>query len=175
MKGKYGLVTLSDDDSEEKVLVGPNYFMEARQSEKDSNSDNDFDSEDDGEDNDREISQRPNTDEDKEDSKDNFDSNGDRQVEPVEAPTSPFGFDYGKQPLFPPAYEGLYNVLPNPYLPPYNFNNIPLPIINQYLQRRAYNAGLRYPAPAQQYPSYYGQSQYSPNVYSPLSRYFFVQ
>lgn len=172
LKGKYGLVSLSDDEGDEKVLVGPNYFMEARLSEKD--SDNDFDNEQD----DDEISRGPDTDDDKEDSKESFDKNSnDRQVEPVEIQTSPFGSDYGKHPQFPPAYEGLYNFLPNPYLPPYNFNNVPLPIINQYLQRRAYNAGLRYPSPVQQYPGLYGQNEYSSNSpsYSPFTRYFFVQ
>lgn len=177
LKGKYGLVSLSDDD-EEKVLVGPNFFgAQSRLSEKGINSDSDFDNEqtdvDDVDGDEREISRRPDTDYEKEDSKDRFNKNdnGDRQVEPVDNGENPFGFEYGKQPQFPPTYEGLYNYIPNPFLPPYNFN-IPLPLINQYLQRRAYNAGLRYPSAA--VPEYPGYGQHSP-AYSPFTRYVYIQ
>jgi hypothetical protein len=171
-KGKYGLVSLSDDDNEGKVLVGPNFFSQGRLSSKASiNSEDDNDQDDYEEE--RESSLRGESDE----SKDSFSKNdNDRQVEPVDQSESPYGFEYGKQPQFPPTYEGLYNLLPNPYLPPFNFN-IPLPLINQYLQRRAYN---RYPSQqsfdASQYPGVYGQSQYanSPS-FTPYSRYFFVQ
>lgn len=180
-KGKYGLVSVSDDDINDRVLIGPNYFAQSRLSEKDLNSDSDFENDraeiDDIED-DRETSRRPYNEEDVENSRDNFDNNssGDRQVEPVDNSESenPYGFNYGKHPLFPPTYEGIYN-LPNPYLPPYNFN-IPIPLLNQYLQRRAYNSGLRYSSAAQ-HPGAYGQQQFNPNPqpYSPFSRYFFVQ
>lgn len=176
LKGKYGLISLTDDSNDERVLIGPDYFAQSRLSEKDLNSDSDFENdraEIDDVDDDREISRRPDSEEDAENSKDNFDnnSNGDRQVEPVDNSESHLGFNYGKHPLFPPTYEGIYNFLPNPYLPPYNFN-LPIPLLNQYLQRRAYNSGLRYA----QLPSSYGQ-QFNPNPqpYSPFSRYFFVQ
>jgi hypothetical protein len=171
-KGKYGLVSLSDDDGDERVLVGPDFFTQARLSDKASEYDNEQGDVEDGEGDDREISRRPDTDFEKEDMK-----NGDRQVEPVDNIESPYGIEYGKQPLFPPSYEGLYNFLPNPYLPPYNFNNVPLPIINQYLQRRMFNSGLRYPSAAGVYPEAYGQPQYNTNQpqYSPFSRYFYVQ
>jgi len=177
-RGKYGLVSLSDDDTEERFLVGPDYFTQARLSEKASSFDGDQ-SEDDTDGDEREISRRPDTDDDNDAiiKPDNYNKNDDRQVEPAENSENPYGLEYGKQPIFPPAYEGIYNFLPNPYLPPYNFNNIPLPIINQYLQRRAYNAGLRYPSVASQYPESYGQPQYNSHSpsFSPFSRYFYVQ
>lgn len=189
LKGKYGLVS-SDDDSDEQVLVGPNYFAQARLTEKEINSDSDFDNDkaeiDDIDVDEREDSRRPDmeSEDDKEDSKDNFNSNGDRQVEPVDNSQSPFGFGYGSNPnLFPPSYEGIYNYLPNPYLPPYNFN-VPQPIINQYLQRRAYNAGFRYPSQfsgiyggQQQHQQQQHQQQFNSNSpsFSPFARYFYVQ
>lgn len=177
-KGKYGLVSVSDDNSDERVLIGPNYFAQSRLSEKDLHSDSDFENDrvEIDEEDDRESSRRPDNEDDIDNSKDTFgnNSNGNRQTEPVDNSENPFGFTYGKHPLFPPTYEGIYN-LPNPYLPPYNFN-FPTPLLNQYLQRRAYNSGLRY-ANAAQYSGAYGQQQFNPNSqqYSPFSRYFFVQ
>lgn len=163
-KGKYGLVSLLDDSGDERVLVGPEFFTQARLSEK-----ADFDTEqseaDDTEGDDRESARRP----DEEDTK--------NQAEPADSGYNPYGIEYGKQPLFPPAYEGFYNLSPNPYLPPYNFNNVPLPIINQYLQRKAYNVplGLRYPS--QGYAEAYGQPHFNTNQtpYSPFTRYIYVQ
>lgn len=189
LKGKYGLVT-SDDENDEQFLVGPNYFSQARLSEKEINSDSDFNNDkaeiDDIDADEREDSRRPEMEpeDEREDLKDNFSSNGDRQVEPVDNSQSPYGFGFGNSPLFPPSYEGIYNFLPNPYLPPFNFN-VPQPIINQFLQRRAYNAGIRYPSLASQYAGIYGrhqlqqqpQPQYNPSgpSFSPFSRYFYVQ
>lgn len=161
-------MSLSDDDNEGKVLVGPNFFTQGRLSNKATiNSDDDIDQDDYEEE--REVYRRSESED-----KDSYSKNeNDRQVEPVENPESPYGFEYGKQPLLPPSYEGLYNLLPNPYLPPFNFN-IPLPLINQYLQRRAYN---RYPSFSSQYPGVYGQSQYNANSpsFTPYNRYFYVQ
>jgi hypothetical protein len=158
-------VTLSDDDREGNILVGPGYFTQGRLSNTAPIS-----SEDDQDDFDDEVSRQ---DTDVEDSKENFDkNNSDRQVEPAENLENPYGVEYGKQPLFPPSYENFYNLLPNPYLPPYSFN-LPLPLINQYLQRSAYR---RYPLQASQYPGIYGQSQYNANQpsFSPYNRFFFV-
>lgn len=157
-------MSLSDDDNEGKVLVGPNFFSQGRLSNKAT-----ITSEDDGDQDDyyeeREVSRRGDAEDLKNDS--------DRQVEPVDNSEGSYGFEYGKQPQFPPTYEGLYNLLPNPYLPPFNFN-IPLPLINQYLQRRAYN---RYPSLASQLPGVYGQSQYNQNSpsFTPYNRFFYVQ
>lgn len=183
LKGKYGLVSLSDNsDSDEKVLVGPNYFAEARLSaEKEINSDSDFDNEqtegDDFDGDETESSRQPDSDNEKEEPKESFDKNpnADRQVEPFDNSENPFGFEYGKNPVFPPTYESIYNYLPNPYLPPFNFN-IPPPLLNQYLQRTAYNPGLRYRSQFQ-YPGAYGQNQYSGNSpsFNPFTRYFYVQ
>lgn len=163
MKGKFGLLTLSDEDREGSILVGPDYFSQGRLSNTQPiNSDDDQDEFDD------EISRR---DPYGENYKDIFSKNdNERQVEPAENLESPYGIEYGKQPLFPPSYEGLYNLLPNPYLPPYSFN-LPLPLLNQFLQRSAYR---RYPPSLpSQYPGAYGQSQYNAN-FSPYNRYFFV-
>lgn len=173
-RGKYGLISLSDDLNEENVLVGPSYYAQSRLSEKEINSDSKY--EIDRDEADEENSRRPDTDEDREDSKDNFDKNeGDRQVEPFDNSENPFGFEFGKQPVFQPTYEGFYNYLPNPYLPPYNYNHA-LPIINQYSQRR--NAG--YPQFALQNQGFYGsrpQQQFKANSpsYYPYNRFFYVQ
>lgn len=167
LKGKYGLYSFgaADDDNEERVLVGPGYFTQARLSNKGVMS-ADYDSDSDDVD-DREPSKRPDVDEDKDD---NFNRNqGEREVEPVDNSENPYGGEYAKQPIFPPAYEGVYGYLPNPYLPPYNFN-LPLPIINQYLQRRNYNAAVRYPSIVPQYPDVYG----NPPTYTPFTRYVYV-
>lgn len=190
IKGKYGLVSLSDDDSsDERVLVGPNYFAQARLSEKKINSDSSFDNDraevDDVDNEDIEMSRQPDLDSeyDNEDSKYNQNPNGDRQVEPVDNSQGPFDFGFGRNPSFPPTYDGLYNYLQNPYLPPYSFN-LPLPLVNQYLQRRTYNSGIRHPSLASQYPGVYGQQQqqlhpqqYNPQspAFSPFSRFFYVQ
>lgn len=190
LKGKYGLVSLSDDgNADENVLVGPNYFAQARLSEKMINSDSIFDNDraevDDVDDEDREMPRQPDLDseDENEDSKYDQNPNGDRQVEPVENSQNPFAFAFGHNPLFPPTYDGMYNYLQNPFLPPYSFN-VPNPIVNQYLQRRAYNSGIRYPSIASQYPGVYGQQQqqlqaqqYNPHspAFSPFSRFFYVQ
>ena len=187
IKGKFGLVSLTNyDGDDENLLVGPNYFAQARLSEKRTESESDSDDDqaeidDINNANNREIS-RPNnySEEDNEYSKENIDKIGDRQVEPVENSQSPLGFEYGNNPLFPPTYEGFYNYLPNPYLPPFNFN-IPIPLINQYLQRKALNSSFRYPsfASAQQYAEGYGQNrrQYNANSpsFTPFTRYLYVQ
>lgn len=161
LKGKFGLLTLSDDDREGTILVGPDYFTQGRLSNTAP-----INSEVDQDDFDDEISRQ---DTDSEDSKDeNSDkNNGDRQVEPTENLNNPYGIEHGKLPIFPPAYENFYNLLPNPYLPPFTFN-LPLPLINQYLQRSAYR---RYP-----YPGVYGQSQYNanPSSFTPYNRFFYV-
>lgn len=181
IKGKYGLVNLGDDGDDESLLVGPNYFTQARLSEKIIESDSDFENDraeiDDADE--RELSRPSNTDseDEKEDSIENIDKNGERQVEPVENSQSLFGLEYGNN-LFPPTYDGIYNFLPNPYLPPFNFN-IPIPIINQYLQRKAFNSALRYPSLASQYPGGYEQNQRQYNAnspsFTPFTRYFYVQ
>lgn len=185
LKGKYGLVSLSDGVSEDKVLVGPSYYAQARlKAEKDLNSESEESDEaeiDDIDSNDRESFRRPGSDQNKEDSSDRFDKNGsdERQVEPVENSESPYGFEFEKQPIFQPTYEGFYNVLPNPFLPPYNFN-LPYPLINQYLQRRSsFNAGRYAPQAVPQYPSTFARQQYNPqynpNAYSPFTRLLYVQ
>lgn len=166
LKGKYGLVSISDANDEERLLVGPNFYAQARLSDKEFYPDSDSDNyqPDDVDDSDERSGER-----------EDFNKNGDgeRQVEPTDNYENPFGLALGKYPLFPPAYEGYHNFLINPYLPPYNLN-IPFPILNQYLQRRAYNA------PAPRYPNYgqgLGQGLYntnSPSI-SPFSRYFYVQ
>lgn len=173
-------MSVSDDEGDDEILVGPNYFAQSRLSEKGFYSDSDFENDqaeiDDIDADEKESAKRPNKDseEEKEEIKESIDKNGDRQVEPVE--NTPFGFGYGNNPLFSPSYEGFYNYLPNPYLPPFNFN-IPIPILNQYLQRKAYNSGLRYPFSSSQvplqYPTSYGQNQQQ--LGAPFSRYFYVQ
>lgn len=167
VRGKYGLVSLSDDDNG-RVLVGPNYFAQGRLSSSDINTDldNDQADTDDIEAEDNENSRRPNTGSDK-------DGDDERQIEPVDNSETPYGIEYGKLPIFPPNYENVYNWLPAPFLPPHGY--MPLPLINQYLQQRANNAGLRYPSAISQYPSFYPQNQYNPNAsYSPF-RYFHAQ
>lgn len=178
-KGKYGLVSLSDDDNEDKVLVGPNYFAQARLSDKDA----DQAEADEADADEQEFLRRPDSEDDKEYAKDQFIKGNDneRQVEPFDNSENPFGFEFGKQPIFPPAYDNIYNYLPNPYLPPYSYNLAPT-LLNQYLQRRsAYNSGLRYQQPqiVSQYSGAgsYGNQQYNPNPssYGSYPRFVFVQ
>lgn len=92
---------------------------------------------------------------------------------------SPYGIpEYGKYPLFPVAYDRFnYLQSSNPYfLPPNSY--VPLPLANQYLQRRAFNpAAMRYPQIIPQYSSFYGQDQYNPTNASPYAPYrvFYAQ
>lgn len=184
LKGKYGLVSLSDGISDDKVLVGPGYFAQARlAAEKELNSESDSESDeaeiDDVDGSDREIFRRPGSDQSKEDTNDRFDKNDERQVEPVDNSESPYGIEFERQPIFQPTYEGFYNVLPNPFLPPYNFN-LPHPLINQYLQRRSSGGAGRYGTQAvPQYRGNFAPQQYNPqynsNPYSPYTRLFYVQ
>lgn len=185
LKGKYGLVSLSDGVSNDKVLVGPGYYAQARlAAEKELNSESDFESDEaeteDTDGSDREAPRRPASDRSKEDTNDRFDNNesDERQVEPVENSESPYGFEFERQPIFQPTYEGFYNVLPNPFLPPYNFN-LQHPLINQYLQRRSSNAGRFGPQAVPQYRGNFASQQYNPqynpNAYSPFTRLLYVQ
>lgn len=93
---------------------------------------------------------------------------GNKQTESSDNVQFPYGIEYGKHPLFPPAYDNFFNY-PSPYfLPPNAY--VPVPITSQYLQRRASNAVLRYPPVVPQYPAF-------PNAALPFSPYrlFYAQ
>lgn len=181
-KGKYGLVSLTGDDDETQILVGPEFYSEARLSDKGIDSD-------DEEDNDKveiekeesESSRHPNAGVKYE--KDEMNEiNYNKNFEDFENPQIQYGIEYNKQkypvpPLFTPSYENALSFhlqQDAPYfLPPNSY--VPIPIINQYLQRRAlYNAALRYPSNISPYPPssvYYGlqNDQTIPQFVAPQS------
>lgn len=148
-KGKYGLVSLAGiDDDEGQVLVGPEFLSEGRLSDKgiDSNDNYDDIDGDDKVDNEEinaqesDNSKRPNV-------------SGNDNEKNVENLPFPYASDFSKYPLFPPAYDNVLNYQSPYFLPPNSY--FPVPITNQYLQRRA---SLRYPSAISQYPSLYGQN-----------------
>ncbi|CRK95818.1 CLUMA_CG009270, isoform A, partial [Clunio marinus] len=110
--------------------------------------------------------------------KENSKQNGsdDREVDPIENPPNPYGIDIGKYPIFQPSYEGAISYIPNPFLPPFNFN-FPPPLYNRFLQRRTQNANLRYPQSFPQYADAYNRYNLNanPSAFSPFNRYFFIQ
>lgn len=173
LKGKYGLASISNDDND-KVLVGPNYYAESRLAEKgiDSYPENYQTDADDIEAEENENMRQSSKDEEKTET-DFKQGDNERQVEPVDNSESEYGFDFGKSPLMQQNYEGMYNWSPNPYMQQQAY--MPIPMNNQFLQRRAFNTGLRYPA-APQYPSAYNPPQYdsNPPPYAPF-RYYIVQ
>jgi hypothetical protein len=157
LKGKYGLLSLSDDDQDEKLLVGPSFFAQARYTDQKMNKNDDDDvNNDDNSQNEESYKKQSQIDAE--------DYNKDTQIEQGQInfgyPYS--GFDYNKQQQVPPSYENPYNYLPYPYLPPYNFN-LPFPIASQYLQRRTLNPGLRYPTIV------------SPPIITPYGKFIYVQ
>jgi hypothetical protein len=167
-RGKYGLVSLSGNEEEDdgSVLVGPEFLSEARLHDKGIDSDDDNDKVDVVDEN--ESSKNSNRGDE-----DNKEVDNNRQVEPVENQEFPYNFVYGKYPLIPPSYENLLNFHQPYFLPPNSY--IPGPLLNQYLQRRAFDAALRYPSLYSQYPTLYGQNQYSnPAQYTPF-RVFYAQ
>lgn len=156
---------MDDEGDSGRILVGPEYLSEARLADK--NADDD--------------------DEDNFNEKVEYDGNSRNNVrdnEHLKRPVvleeekeedsrdyeNPYGTaEYGKFPLFP-VTQDRYNFQQNPYfLPPNSY--VPIPIANQYLQRRAFNpAAMRYQQAISQYPSYYGQDQYNTHA-SPYSPY----
>lgn len=181
-RGKYGIVSLGSEDDEEgrRILVGPDYLAEARLSDKgiDSNDEED------------DINAS-----DKVDFETNNRKHHSNEVDGLKRPVvleeekdednkeiqSPYGVpEYGKYPLFPVAFDR-FSFPSNPYFLPISSPNsyVPLPIANQYLQRRAFNpAAMRYPQIIpQSYPSFYGQEQYNPTNASPYApfRVFYAQ
>jgi hypothetical protein len=126
LKGKYGLLSLSDDEPDEKLLVGPSFFAQARYSDPKNSNKDDEDDNDENSRNEESIKKQD-------------------QIEPGQTTFGyPYGYDFNQQTQIPPQYENPYDYLQQPYLPPYNFN-LPFPIASQYLQRRTLNPGLRYP------------------------------
>lgn len=156
-KGKYGLLSLSDDDNINKLLVGPAFFAQARRSDDVRTKDDD----------DEITSSEENSTYDESAQKPFINSNSDNQDAQIDA-DNPYGypFEYNKQPSFQPAFEIPYNYLPY-YLPPYNPNNIPFPLHGQYLQRRTLNPNLRY-AP-------HTPQVISAPIVTPYGRFVFVQ
>ncbi|CAO1317712.1 unnamed protein product [Diamesa hyperborea] len=170
LKGKYGLASISNDDND-KVLVGPNYFAESRLAEKGIDSyPESYQNEDDIEAEENENMKQSNKDEEKAETEQ---GDNERQVEPVDNLESEYGFDFGKSPLMQQNFEGMYNWSPNPYMQQQAY--MPIPMNSQFLQRRGFNTGLRYPS-APQYPSAYNPPQYdsNPTPYAPF-RYYIVQ
>ncbi|KAL7047341.1 hypothetical protein ACKWTF_002871 [Chironomus riparius] len=155
-KGKYGLVNIGTDDDQTQFLVGPEFLAEARLSDKgiDSDGEEEFDTEDKVENEDSktmegENSRRQSTIEKEKDDVNELDSN--KHTESSDNLQFPFGIEYGKHPQFPPAYDNFFAYQSPYFLPPNAY--VPVPINNQYLQRGASNAVLRYP-------SYSGYSQF---------------
>lgn len=88
---------------------------------------------------------------------------------------SPYGIpNYGKYPLFPVAHDRFNYYQQNPYfLPPNSY--VPIPIVNQYLQRRSYNAAMRYPQIMSPYQKYYDNEPFNPsNAFAPV-RFYYAQ
>lgn len=177
-RGKYGIVSFGmDDDSEAggRILVGPEYLSEARLADKSA------DSNDDDEDNFNERAELDGNDRNNgRDSNENLkrpvvlEEEKDEDTRDYE---NPYGTaEYGKFPLFP-VTQDRFSYQQNPYfLPPNSY--VPIPIANQYLQRRAFNpAALRYQQAISQYPSYYGQDHYNtnPSPYSPYRVFYAPQ
>jgi hypothetical protein len=137
-RGKYGLATLSDDETE-KILVGPNFYAEARLSDKGIDADDDQEN-DESEMSESEVKMEDSRSKEKKQKLPSYypkDRDNVQQIEPVESE-----FEYVNQKLIPSNLDTYYNYVPNPYLPPHSYGQIPL--INQYLQRRAFNP-YRYP------------------------------
>lgn len=157
-KGKYGLLSLSDDDNINKLLVGPAFFAQSRRADDVRTKD----------DNDDEIvSSEENYAYDESAKKPFANSNSDNQDVQIDA-ANPYGYpyDYNK---FPPAYDIPYNYLPY-YLPPYSPNSMPFPIHGQYVQQRTLNPNLRYAAVPQRQPQVI-----SAPIVTPYGRFVFVQ
>lgn len=152
-------MTLADNENE-KILVGPNFYAEARLSDKGIEADDDSEHSDDENESESDKDKRIDEAKKKIDEKHRskfphyFPSknNNEKQIEPVGSE-----YEYVDNRLIPSNLDVYYNYLNNPYLlPPHNY--MQYPIINQYLQRRAFNA-YRYPFSFNQqvvpYPSYY--------------------
>lgn len=161
VKGKYGLVTLADNENE-KILVGPNFYAEARLSDKGIEADEDNENTENDE-TDMESTPDKKFDESKKKSDEKhkikipnyYPKDNEKQIEPVESE-----YEFVDQRLIPSNLDAYYNYIANPYLLPAH-NYMPIPIINnQYLQRRAFNP-YRYPYSYNQqlrpYPYYYVQ------------------
>lgn len=153
-KGKYGLVNIGTDDDQTQFLVGPEFLAEARLANKeiDSDGEEEYDTEDkveveDSKTIESENSRRQSTIEKEKDDVNELDSN--KQTESSDNLQFPFGIEYGKHPQFPPAYDNFFGYQSPYFLPPNAY--VPVPINNQYLQRRASNAVLRYPIALSQY------------------------
>lgn len=137
LKGKYGLLSLSEDDNVNKLLVGPTFFAQARRGDELRTKDED----------DENLSEE-NLTYDEGSKKPYINSNSDNQDVQVDPSNSyEYPFDYNRQPhpsqQFPPSFDLPYNYMPY-YLPPYNLQNMPYPAPGQYFQRRTMNPNLRY-------------------------------
>ena len=164
----------SDDGEEEtRYLVGPEFFAEARLSNKQVDpNDEEYSGGDKVEikntnfnAHESEILKQSNAILEQEKETDGEPNN---YEESLEISGSPYGVpNIGKYPLFPVAYDRFNYLQQNPiFLPPNSY--VPIPIINQYLQRRSYNAALRYPQIISPYPQYYNPS----NTYAPVRLYY---
>lgn len=162
---------MDDDNEGGRILVGPEYLSEGRLADKgietpyDDEEDN-FNDKEDNRANEREILKRPVVVEDERDENENH-----KYFE------NPYGSaEYGKYPLFPVTQDRYNYLQQNPFfLPPNSY--VPIPLANQYLQRRAFNAAaMRYPQIMSPYPSYggYGQEANASPPYSPF-RVFYAQ
>lgn len=164
---------MDDENEGGRILVGPEFLQEARLSDKgiDTHDNEDYNFSDkienDETNNNSNTSEGDNLkrpvviEEDKDDDDNKFVSN------------NPYGIaEFGKYPLFPVTPDRFNLLQQNPYfLPPNSY--VPIPLVNQYLQRRAFNtAGLRYPQIISPYPSIY--DQYNSSPYSPY-RVFYAQ
>jgi hypothetical protein len=178
-RGKYGLVQIGGEDDDTEVLVGPEFLAESRLSDKGIESaaemDDDFDSDDKVENEESnaqegDSSKRPSVVSEKEKEEAN-ELDGNKQVEPVENFQFPYGINFNKLPQFPPTFENALGYpYQNPYfLPPNSY--APIPIVNQYLQRRA---ALRYPPLIPLYPSLYGQNSAAQLPYAQPYRVFYA-
>jgi hypothetical protein len=179
--GKYGIVSFGNDYDDEptRLLVGPEYLAEARLADKGIESDDDEFSGSEKVDFDdtnknaqeTEILKRPDVleEEQKDIDKNNFEESFENVQSPYGIPNS------GRYPLFPVTYDRFNYLQQNPYfLPPNSY--VPIPIVNQYLQRRSYNpAAQRYPQVMSPYFRYYGNEQYNPtNTFAPV-RFLYAQ
>lgn len=158
MKGKYGLLSLSDDDNVNKLLVGPTFFAQARRADDVRTKDDD-----------EEItSSEENLTYDESAKKPFINSNSDNQDSSINS-ENPYGYPYisnQQQTQFQPYYDIPYSYNPY-YLPPYNVNGMPFPINGQYIQRRTLNPSLRY-AP-------HTPQVISPPISTPFGRIVFIQ
>lgn len=157
------------DEEPTRILVGPEYLAEARLADKGIDSEEDEYSggekvvDTNNNTRETEILRRPTVTEEEDSDKNNFEEITENVHSPYDIPS------FGQYPLFPVTYDRFNYLQQNPYLLPPN-SYVPIPIINQYLQRRSFNpAALRYPQVMSPYFRYYGGEQFNPtNTYAPI-------